>query len=342
MGYVNIMEFNPNISEDGSVLYSVNIPNTVTDILIPATVKFIESNCFIHNKIIRNVIIENAMCIAAYAFYNCSKLRSVIASGELGLIGDYAFAKCKRLEYISIPDNALIRSGAFMQCASLTSFNIPNKLDCIEPKTFAMTTSLKSITIPDNVKRIEMDAFKGSGLEHVKIGKNVFHIGDKAFANTNISEIILPDSVEYLGFGCFQTTKKLKKLSILYDPQTSPIAKYPKLKEIPAYCFRNSGLSGQLKLQSGITTIHEKAFCDCESLESIIIPTTVTDIKNKAFMNCSSKFRIHISTQDKVPVHSINIADNAIEWLQYFNVINTSKKNKKTSSNQKPDDGWFS
>ena len=49
-----------------------------------------------------------------------------------------------------------------------------------------------------------------------------------------------------------------------------------------------NGKGGKVVIPDGVTSIGERAFTWCESLESISIPDSVTNIESFAFSDCSS------------------------------------------------------
>ena len=72
----------------------------------------------------------------------------------------YAFAACKSLTSINIPDSVtVIGHGAFTICTALTSINIPNSVASIGSYAFAACKSLTSINIPDSVTTVGENIF---------------------------------------------------------------------------------------------------------------------------------------------------------------------------------------
>ena len=107
--------------------------------------------------------------------------------------------------------------------------------------------------LPDNTAKLEVpDYYKG---------KPVTAIGENAFMNcSQVTEIIIPDSITSIGDGAF------------------------------AYCI---GLT-KIVIPNGITSIGENMFETCTSLSEVGIPDTVTSIDRYAFINCLSLTEIHI------------------------------------------------
>ncbi|MDC0049183.1 leucine-rich repeat domain-containing protein [Verrucomicrobia bacterium] len=114
-------------------------------------------------------------------------------------IGERAFAFCRNLTSINIPDGVTsIGRIAFTNCTSLTSitFGKNSKLTSIERQAFSSCTSLTSITIPDSVTSIERQAFSSC---------------------TSLTSITIPDSVTSIGSGAFTNCTSLTAVTFLGD-----------------------------------------------------------------------------------------------------------------------------
>ncbi len=94
-------------------------------------------------------------------------------------IRDHAFAYCRSLTSISIPNSVTsIGSSAFIDCSSLTSISIPNSVTSIGSSAFGYCFSLTSISIPNSVTSIGERAFHGCyRLTSMTIGAGVLKIG---------------------------------------------------------------------------------------------------------------------------------------------------------------------
>ena len=204
---------------------NVVIPKTVNN--LPVT--HIGANAFHMNRDIMSVFLPDTVTgIGISAFGNCESLTSVVLPGSLEEIGGCAFENCQKLSDITLPENLKKIGGqAFLNCKALKQVIISK--DCV----------------------IGMEAFRDSGLENITFETGVTHIPDTCFAGTNIQTLILPETVQTIGWQAFADCKSLKNVS----------------------------------LNEGLITVGDLAFYSTD-LEEIIIPSTVTEIKETTFGNC--------------------------------------------------------
>ncbi len=111
--------------------------------------------------------------IADYAFYECSKLTSVIIENGVAYIGEGAFEDCTGITAVTLPDSLKnIDDYAFKGCTSLTSITLPDSVTHIGVQAFRYCKSLKCIVIPNSVKSIGENAFYNSNSVTVYCNKN--------------------------------------------------------------------------------------------------------------------------------------------------------------------------
>ena len=98
--------------------------------------------------------------IKAFAFSECTDLKSVIIPEGVTYIGQDAFSSCSGLKSVSIPGSVeTIEYCAFEHCTALTSIAIPEGVTAILPFAFHDCTSLISVTIPSTVTVVGLAAF---------------------------------------------------------------------------------------------------------------------------------------------------------------------------------------
>ena len=189
------------------------------------------------------------------AFADCKSLRSIVIPDGITSIGYGAFSGCESLRSLVIPDSvSSIGDCAFEGCKSLCSLVIPDSVTSIGEGAFYDCKSLISIVIPDSVTSIGRGAFSGcTSLTNIAIPDGVTSIGDCAFCGCeSLSNIVIPDSVTSIEDSAFNGCESLNSVVI----------------------------------PDGVTSIGESAFLGCGSLTNIAIPDSVTSIGYCAFDGC--------------------------------------------------------
>ena len=116
------------------------------------------------------------------------------------------------------------------------------------------TNNGSAVNLPTTVKRIEKNACINTSITSVTIPESVTEIGDFAFYGSNLTSVKIPDSVTKLGKYAFGRSRN----------------------------HEGSALTS-VKIGKGLTKIDDYAFAECRSLNTIEIPSTVTEIGNYAF-----------------------------------------------------------
>lgn len=194
-------------------------------------------------------------------------------------IGNKAFEYCYDLTDITIPNSiTAIREYAFNDCYGLTEVNIPNSVTAIGHNAFSDCRGLTAMTIPNSVTIIESYAFHGcTALKTVVNFSNLSFT--KGYPNNGYiayyaKKVVNVPGGEFVGDCVFGELDGVKTLCL--------------------YLGNARELTLPESYNNGSYVIAGNAFYECSSLESIIIPNSVTAIGNYAFFRCSGLTDINI------------------------------------------------
>ena len=103
------------------------------------------------------------------AFSGCTKLRKVILSRNIKMLGSGTFADCSALESVELPDSIeQLGSFVFVNCKSLKTVKLPRGLFAIEASLFEGCSSLVKVEFADGLTTVSQDVFKNcESLEEV-------------------------------------------------------------------------------------------------------------------------------------------------------------------------------
>lgn len=148
----------------------------------------------------------------------------------------------------------------------------------------ARTGGVRYVYLPDTVTYIEDDAFyMCRDLEYVRLSKQLREIGSKAFVDTSLREIVLPESLEVIGEFAFGNNFLLERAVL-----TSGIT------VLPGTAFIHCSALTELVLPDGLEEIGSGAFGECRSLTHVDLPAGVLRINAEAFYGCSALTSINL------------------------------------------------
>ena len=132
------------------------------------------------------------------------------------------------------------------------------------------------ITLPKSVTRIgRYGIAMCSKLTGMSIPKGVTEIGDFGLAGDGLTAVTLPDGLQSLGRGAFDTCTSLTNTTL-------PAA----ITAVPGKCFADCTKLLTVDYKGEVTAIGEHAFEGCKSLVTAPIPATVTELGVSAFNGC--------------------------------------------------------
>jgi len=281
------------------------VDSSITNLVIPNFITKIESGAFSEYKALESISVTTNL------------MKNVT-------INDLGFTNLKR---VNITSGTRIEPRSFKDCSSLTTVVIPNSVTSIGYWAFVDCSSLTSITIPSSVTTIEESAFSGcKSLNSIVIPSSVIDIGEDAFSNCKSLIIYCETASQPSGWDSdWNTSGRDDCIPVYWEVSQEDITcqnglqfliiggnavvaghtnELPNDVVIPATitvngltynvtsvgdkAFQDCDYLNSIEITNGITNIGNYAFEDCNSLKSIVIPSSVENIKNYAFNKCSS------------------------------------------------------
>lgn len=149
--------------------------------------------------------------IGDYAFARCSGFTDVELHHQVFYqynFGDYVFSGWNWSE-IDLPEGwTATGQGTFADNANLTKVHLPESLTNVGSDCFKNCSKLSEINIPESVYSFGSQAFSHcSNLTEIHFPKHLKSIGAGAFNHCSglMGEIIIPDSVEWISLGTFDS-----------------------------------------------------------------------------------------------------------------------------------------
>ncbi|MBQ9585147.1 MAG: leucine-rich repeat domain-containing protein [Muribaculaceae bacterium] len=109
-------------------------------------------------------------------------------------------------------------------------------------------------------------------------------IAEGAFAESMVTEVVIPNSVTQIGSEAFLGCDELKNVTLSLN-----------IEEIPRECFLGTGLVN-IAIPEGVTRVGYAAFEDCYHLHTVMLPSSLKLIEAYAFADCHNLYEIYCAS----------------------------------------------
>ena len=306
----------------------------------PNTIDIARGTFLNHTNLTDIIIPESVERISDNAFEGCINLTSITIPKKVKYIGISAFKSCAKLTNITIPNSVTkLGNSAFRDCIGLKNVHIQNGLKNIEDGVFRGCTGLESITIPDSIENIGYSFSDCSKLKFVNISdiaawcnisfvsekSNPLYYAEKLYLNNKeVTDLVIPDSVEKIGNYAFYNCTALKNITIPASVKSIGILSFNNCSELQsvditdfsAWCkidfaskesnplyyahrlYVNEKLKTDIEIPRNFSEIKQYSFINCESIKSVIIPDDITNVGKEAFFGCTGIEKVTINNVD--------------------------------------------
>ena len=188
-----------------------------------------------------------------------------------------------------------IRSRKALKEDAKSTLVIPGNVRTVPKQTYFNREDLVDVVIEEGVIAIEDYAFSGcSNLKSIKLPNSLTEIGAGAFSDCgSLESINIPPQVDYIDMWAFSKCANLKEVHAANLKAWCNI-EFATADANPLYHAHNLYLNNNLvknitaEMLQGVTEIKYDAFRNCESLESVEIPSSITSIDEGAFAYCKN------------------------------------------------------
>jgi len=324
---------------------SFNSNAKITSVVLPSTLVSIDNAAFSQCSKLSSIIIPpNVTSIGDYAFYNCAGLTSIVIPPLVTSIGSNAFYNCSGLTSIVLPSLVTsIGSNVFLGCPLLKSFTIPasvktigsnafdhyvkkiNVLSAI-PATLSQSGVFSSINknscilqVPIGAKKAYQTAsqwmdFKCIVEDGYTTSKIINTTAGNLRSSFSSSELIAIDNLVVTG------TMDARDFRILRDSMPNLTMLDLGNVNILAYVGKEGTSSSFNDTIYEASSIPSNALSNKSTLNSIILPTTITKIKSAAFQNCTGLILIRIPFNVK-SIDYFALSTNSLSSIYVYSMI---------------------
>ena len=286
------------------------------DVVLPQSVKVIKNNAFQNCDRMKSITFPDELTTLEYeALYGCDSLQTIVFPKHLKTISRNLCGYCRQLQSIVFPEDVeTIEGYAFQYCGYSETLTLPATLKTVTDHAF-YRMEMQHIVFPEGLQTIGSYVFQScESLLDVTLPASLTKLESYAFNDCdNLLTVVFPDDVTNLTFSgeChFATNKQLRSVTL---PRTG-------MTTIPQGMFRECDRLRNIELPATLTSLGKQAFYGCDSLQTIYIPDGVTTIGDEAFCSCKGLRYV------RLPEGLETIGNSCFgytEKLQYINIPST-------------------
>ena len=249
--------------------------------------------------------------VSAYAFAG-SGLLEITLPQTLQSIGDLAFVNCKALTEVSIPESVLlIGANPFACCSSLVRVTVPEGHPSCRLIGAFLTDNegKKVISFLEPVFKLYSVSELITPQMNVTVPQGITGIGDYAFMESSVEEVVLPEGLTFIGEGAFGSCTALQNISL---PASAAV--------YGDFAFADCSSLKEIVFPEDTTAIGKECFSGCFALEKAVLSAKIREIGDHAFDGCRNLV-VTVPSQyakrycDRFGLDYVYADEGSLDWL---------------------------
>lgn len=166
----------------------------------------------LRGEIMRVSLPEGLTSVGDLAFYECTKVKTIVIPNSVTRIGIYAFSGCTGLELLNLGTGVRrIEEGAFSECYKIAALWLPEGLEYIGLKAFYSCRSITTVLVPQSVTYMGLSAFAYcQQLITAEIRANIHEVPEYLFYGCDmLSSVVLSDNTTEISDFSFRNCENL-------------------------------------------------------------------------------------------------------------------------------------
>ena len=170
--------------------------------------------------------------------------------------------------------------------------------EVIPSSQFSYKWAITKVILPKKLKTIDSYAFRNSGISGIILPETLETIGYESFYScSGLISIVLPNSVTRLEGECFERCNNLREVTLSENLTSIPYDAFficdireltlpSNIITIDGYAFSSNNKLAKINFSENLETIGVGAFSSCDSLTSVVMPASLRKIDDSAFAGC--------------------------------------------------------
>lgn len=168
-------------------------------VVIPGSVKQVTPYCFCECHGLKKVKLKEGVESIGPQAFNWCYLENIEFPKSLKHVGETAFGRQTMSDIVLNDGLEMIGFEGFCW-SNYKSVKLPDSIKYIGPRCFYTARYLKDINVPQNLTEVSEELFCDcSTLSKCTLPESITAIRSLSFAHTNVSDIVIPRNVEFLG-----------------------------------------------------------------------------------------------------------------------------------------------